>query len=264
MEIRKTEAGIDWFECTLPAGASARPEMEFAYKVSECATRCAGREDRERFGFFGYRGWRQGTIVYGERDTGSYARASGPLATDLALAMGTEGVHVARMDVQTTVWFDQDNTRVAEDFAYVAVANREAGLIKANTRINLRQGFGHGDTAYIGSSKSDRMLRVYDKGRESGEERYRHAWRFEVQLRNEPATECFRRWKEAGSGEGFLAQVVAGYLIERGLSSFRHMGYWGAVSVGIRSLDRQVGKVLRVAGVASCPHRPVAGSLRLR
>jgi len=66
-------------------------------------------------------------------------------------------------------------------------------MVSKSKKVRIVQGFenvkdglvGNGGTIYVGSGKSDRMVRIYDKGAEQGVE---GDWvRFEMQLRNESA-----------------------------------------------------------------------------
>lgn len=263
-QVLRVEAGLDWLDVTLRRPVTLREEADFAYKVSAAATEWSKGEKREPWGVLGYRGWRQGAFVYGERPTDDMARASGPGANALGVALASCRVHAARLDVACTVWFDEDRPGYAEAFAANAAANREAGLIRANVHIRHVKGFGHGDTAYIGSAKSDRLLRVYDKWRESGDDAYKFAWRFELQLRNESADKALSDWRQAGASTEWCRDVLAGYLVERGLHSFRHMGYFTSVTALEPTIAPYFGVHLGMAAKWGCPFRGASHSLRLR
>lgn len=262
--VIKVEAHVDWLDVTVRADEPLRVQADFTYKVSEMARRRENGDERRPFGVLGYRGWKQGAVIYGERSTDFMARATGPAADSLARTLVGTRMHVARLDVAATVWFDEDRPGYARQFAAAAAVARENGTMRPNTHIRHVNGFGGGDTAYIGSAKSERLLRVYDKWRESGKDEYQFAWRFEVQLRNDYALLAWKAYEQAVDREAFCKDFLAGYLTERGLASFRHMGYWGAPYSLVSTTTDHGRDVAFVALIPGCPHCGAPRSIRLR
>jgi len=58
---------------------------------------------------------------------------------------------------------------------------------------------------------------VYDKEKESGDEVYESAWRYEAELTDQYAVDAYWNLMEAKFGEPMTARLVLGYLKMRGL-----------------------------------------------
>lgn len=223
----RRSVGIDWATISLPKDSPLIDQARFELHASQTARKDHSDESRKRFGWKGYFGWTQGRIRFGQRYDGSLVIASGGTAKSLCDCLDTSGVHVSRLDIAVTAWMEGDHTSLAETLAAAASIARDQGLMHPKTKITFVKGFGGGDTVYIGSRTSDRMLRVYDKWRESGDDGYKFAWRYELELKNDMATLSFDEWRKGGRSDRFLEGIVATYMQNRGLASFRHMGYWG-------------------------------------
>jgi hypothetical protein len=80
-------------------------------------------------------------------------------------------------------------------------------------------GFGEGDTTYIGTrGKKAVVLRIYDKGKESGQPEYQNAWRYEAELTDQYATMCYYECLDTSWGEDMLARLLVGYCRMRGVA----------------------------------------------
>ena len=97
-----------------------------------------------------------------------------------AIIIDVPGVHVTRLDVA----FD-DHTGIF-DLNQIAdqLRNAEYTSITTNWRVEFSN---KGTTCYIGSEKSNLMIRIYDKARERGCEDGEHWVRLELQLRDQHA-----------------------------------------------------------------------------
>jgi hypothetical protein len=211
-------AGCDYVRLTMRRTRdAAEPETlyskVFAALVEEGAL---GTAEVEYWRWLGYYGKRCGPAAYGSSSQGHILQVSGSAAQDVSpVAVRFDGV--PRCDAQVTIWLSDDDPNVA---GRIARASKAFSLDKqfARWKVRLIEGFGDGDTAYIGSRASDCFVRCYDKGRESGlSEEYRNAWRFEVELADERAREVWALAAEAGSTTEYWASVVAGVLRSRGV-----------------------------------------------
>lgn len=138
--------------------------------------------DAKPWGANGYQGTSIGPVAWGLGREGGCLQVSGPGAEKLR-EINPPWDNVSRLDIQVTFWFEEDWEGIARDVARksssaaAAARHRPWGVQHIN-------GYGAGDTCYIGSRKSAVFLRAYDKWRERGkEESWRHAWRFEVELK---------------------------------------------------------------------------------
>jgi DNA relaxase NicK len=75
--------------------------------------------------------------------------------------------------------------------------------------------FGGGQTMYVGSVKSDRMGRIYDKGLELKTYPSGALWRYELQLRNEVANKIADTLSSSGGRGQEIGAAVATFFRQR-------------------------------------------------
>lgn len=166
--------------------------------------------------WLGYYGETCGNVSYGAGSQGTILQASGWAADNLqGMAVPFDGA--PRVDVQVTVWLGRDTPGYAAGFSLASLEARE-GAHGGKWAVKLIQGFGAGDTLYLGSRQSNAFVRIYDKWRESGmKDEYRHAWRFEVELKNEAAKEVWTGAHSAKQSPETIAGWVRWYLARWGV-----------------------------------------------
>lgn len=134
----------------------------------------------------GYRGWAVGKFFVGSGHNGFYARASGSWAADL-IELGLPWENCPRLDIQATFWYPSDvadiTLSIVEEAALAARDSAKSRPISVRRIVS----HGDGDTVYIGARSSDIMFRIYDKMRESDNDDYVNAVRFEVELKGRHA-----------------------------------------------------------------------------
>lgn len=193
------EVALDYARLTWSNLADDKAIRDILRKVAyTCVVDAEGQvPDFEPWAWLGYVGSKSEHAAYGSGAQGSILQVSGG-AADVLRHLDFPSGRASRCDVAITLWYEQDNPMVAE-----RVAERSAAVSKTRGAVawsvNLRRGYGKGDTAYIGARTSDRYIRVYDKWRQSKErEEYKYAWRVEVEYKNAPAAAL---WARAHKGE---------------------------------------------------------------
>lgn len=167
--------------------------------------------------WMGYYGENSKHVAYGSGTQGSILQVSGSLAQEVR-RFNPPYDGVPRLDAQVTVWFKRDIPHLARWAADESVQAREKSH-GGKWRVNVRAGYGDGDTCYLGSRQSNVFIRIYDKWRESGlAEEYRHAWRFEIELSGSPAAEIWAGAHAAEPRPEAVAGWVRWYLARRGVS----------------------------------------------
>lgn len=158
------------------------------------------------------------------------------------------GCRISRMDVRLDVPADVLTPALMDEWARAGLLVTRAQQARWVDGYDVRTGEARGGTWYLGSPKSERMLRVYDKQAESGEGPPRT--RIEMQLRDHAANALALAMLEAEDPiEAFLDALV-GYVDVRLLDNpqperrTRHPE-WDAVMQGARA-----------AKVAKPPRRP--------
>lgn len=167
--------------------------------------------------WLGYYGETDNVCSYGSGVQGSILQVSGAQAQEVR-RHNPPYDGVPRVDIQVTMWLKRDVPYVARYAAQESVVER-ARTHGGKWRINVRDGFGDGDTCYIGSRQSDVFIRIYDKWRESKlAEEYRYAWRFEIELSGAPAQAVWAGAHTAEPGPETVAGWVRWHLARRGVS----------------------------------------------
>lgn len=175
-----TSAGIDWISATARSGSSRSTLAAVGARL------IAGENDGDNtpraWHWRGYVGWQCGSVVAGERADSYFCQVSGSVASLYWLMVLEAGPTVTRLDVQVTA--GSPSPRHDE-------ATHQWERIEGNGNLRRRAGWRQhiltrptGSTLYVGSPKSDRRLRLYDKHAEDPEHYPPGSWRYEVQARH--------------------------------------------------------------------------------
>lgn len=219
----RTKVGA-WYAAVDYVRMTWRPQWDYGSLVHDLSKLClvAGKGSSsevvraEPAAILQYHGWRWGKCFLGEAEQGLMLQASGLSAQYIIEARLTPD-NISRLDLQVTVWMTEDTPNVAVDVARDAVEARERARGR-RVAVRLIEGFGAGDTAYIGTrGKKAKFLRVYDKWRESGDSEYMNAWRWECELTDVHAVMAYWNIADTGNGPELIRRLVAGYFAERGL-----------------------------------------------
>lgn len=209
-------AGSDYLRLTLKEGAYV--DAAAIYRKAAYAVVGATTEDVsgfERWAWRGYVGERCGSVAYGSGPQGSILQVAGWQAQEEVL-LSVPFDNIPRWDVQLTVWFTVDVPYVA---GQCALESDEARRKVAHRpwKVAMVEGFGSGDTTYIGSRSSDSFIRIYDKWREADEaEEWRYSWRFEVEFKDGAANANWPETREALPSPDWYAALVVDTLRARG------------------------------------------------
>jgi DNA relaxase NicK len=198
--VTQWAAAVDWVTCTW-----RDDKEEGAFKAVTSLARDAAHETSDgsltpSYGVIqGYKGSRCGKVFVGRlTGQGTLLTASGAAAHWLVSKSGMEPDNVSRLDVQTTFWQEKENVQLVKQVAEKSAAAR-VGAKGRPWRVQLRGGFGEGDTAYLGARTSDSFLRCYDKGRESGEAFYNKAIRYEAEYKRDTALRAYHHLMVRGA-----------------------------------------------------------------
>lgn len=214
----KYEAAIDYIRVTLPARASDHEAIAFASEARLALGIGGGQDEGKKARYLGYYGEERGGVFYGARHDGWMVQASGHAADAVARLKMAKTARCTRLDLALTIWFSERQEKIASIVAQEAKTARETGLAHASTKIQLIDGFGDGDTVYIGSRTSEQFARVYDKERESGKAYYVNAWRFEIEYKGDRATPLWTALRTDGYRSDQIGETVVSWFRERGIS----------------------------------------------
>jgi putative hemolysin len=178
-------ATVDWISGTCPI---ISPEYKECEKVGYTLIDNEQEAGNELLSMqtSGYGGLKCGKVYYGTRHDGSYIQATGEGADRYWRSIGTAFKRITRLDAAVDVKYsppDPDFIRWCARDSHEARAS-----VKNPWKVRFQDGYGAGDTAYIGSYSSQHFMRIYDKEKESGDENYKDVIRFEAVLRKANAT----------------------------------------------------------------------------
>jgi len=178
-------AGVDWITCT--AATPARSELLAAVGWAIAYGEADAGNDLRPWSWMGYSGVTSGGASVGQRSDGVICRLSSGCAADHWIRPASIAEHVSRLDLAVTVRLLPEENPAAEAYrlATQAGAGRRGRSIQRATHIET---LSEGETCYLGSRKSARFGRLYNKGLESKEEMYRDCWRWEVEYKEQAAT----------------------------------------------------------------------------
>lgn len=211
-------ADIDYLRLTMKPGGYD----EDTYRIYGAIWRdtvaqiTGGDTAAEEWRWQGYTGKTARGVSFGYGPAGAIIQAS----STAAAILGDQAVpwdNCTRVDVQLTFWLNEYDGNVARRIADQVNDARGQGAGR-RARPRYINGYGEGDTAYIGSRSSNRYIRVYDKERESGDtEGYAAAWRFEVEYKDDLAPAVWEEAPRRGDRSIWAYSVVAAEMARNGV-----------------------------------------------
>jgi len=213
------DAGADYVRLTYGGNSEEAYKVFERYRsaVVELAYSYDPTAQTRAWGWLGYTGVQASTAACGIGPQGAILQVSGALSHS-AVLLDLPRTGVPRLDVQVTTWGEPAPAQLPGYVSRETLAARE-GANGRPWKVALINGFGAGDTCYIGSRKSDNFIRVYDKGAESGESAYAGAVRYEVELKAEAAEHAYAAMVQAGTeASDCAASLLKGILAARGVT----------------------------------------------
>jgi hypothetical protein len=204
-------ASIDWFSGSIRETAKRLAAERLFGVVADHATKLG--EKTLDSTWKGYDLHRVGGLTWGRRTADDYLELRSDAAAAWWLSFYPTIFHVARIDLAVT-WKPPARRLNLAKLLYQTTCNRnDRGANPPQLR--YFETFGGGQTMYVGSSKSDRLARIYDKGAEMGVPEPGYLWRYELQLRNDPAGHIAAEIVASTAQGRLVASVVGTYLRQR-------------------------------------------------
>ena len=219
-DIRSPECAFDYLTMTWrdeirnTALGNTRNVMEWAERRP---LNIGGKDFTKVWAWQGYTGWQCGQVCVGERADGSIVRLTGKAAHDWATDKLPTGHNVSRLDIALTVWGVSDQSKEIALHSVRADEYRK-GLRSRPFDVRLIDGFGDGDTLYVGSRTSEQFVRIYDKERSpNGGSEYKTALRYECECKEQLALRAYQRCVSNGYSAASCLSVLTGLLDRRGI-----------------------------------------------
>ena len=223
-------AHIDWITTTWPAdagiqlGTAVEALWSWYCQLDKGVT---GGGPLQRWAWQGYVGWQMGSLCIGERLDSTIVRVSGALAHMYWQANKPTGHNVSRLDICIDIW----HAKMPDEM--IALHNGEAlqyrsGIEGRPYAIAHVNGYGGGDTLYLGSRSSETFGRIYNKEQESnGKPEYEGCTRYEVEYKGETARQVVSRVGGRRNDSRCIAAEVQSVLIRRGIDLSDYVGQVG-------------------------------------
>lgn len=216
MRAHKVVSGVDYLTLTCPRNAPIASRVSVARAATRAAELQGEGKEKARARWYGYDGWQQGRIFFGEREDGFMVRATSAVANDLAFLLPSADLSISRIDVQVTVWYEEPAMMLAKEMHAAACVSRETRQAARRMKIRLEDGSGDGDTLYLGSRSSAVFGRIYDKHKESSNASYTNAWRWELQVKDELADRLYTEVRSSDLPAAEITRTVGGWFAYRG------------------------------------------------
>lgn len=247
------ESQVDWLTVTRRGSLSDDKLLN----LGEFIAAREGREDPTICDWLwrGYNGKRGQHFAYGRRWDTDILQLSSHLAAEFLDDAWTRAHNCSRIDLAVTVQYAQDAREEVKN-AYVNGCEWNESQPNGPERTFICNSQG-GSTATIGARESDLYARVYDKQRESREQRYERCVRWEVEFKGKVALDVIRRVSSCADRPSLVRDIVSTHFRRRGAAA-EWMGDNGEVRVNNR---RPVsGTISRLAWLDSSV-RPVIAKL---
>lgn len=211
------DAAMDYVRLTLRGGSDATTiDVYQPYARAALALSDDQNITGESWNWMGYRGTNYGLVQVGAGHQGAILQATQWAAQRLA-ELKPPWDNVARCDAQVTLWYDQDRGDMIRELAEAVVARRNEGRGRP-VSVRHINGYGKGDTTYVGTRNSSKLLRAYDKYREQGEgPDYQYAIRLEMEYHNEAACDVWASPPGYPHTRHSVAAIVGGALQNYGI-----------------------------------------------
>lgn len=235
------EAGIDYITATTTAKRGEASLDAFGAHLvdAEIAAGSQGRTYRAE----GYFGRHAGSAAYGRRPDGALVRLSGALAGEHWAQVVQLASNVSRLDLQVTILPTEGATqRLAR---HVSEAN--AWWLKHPTRHKPKvhsSPLGP-ETLNLGSRKSDRCARIYDKGLQSKDPFYSGSLRYEAELHNKLAFHMAQQVDAVEFQAAYIAEYVYSFVSVCNLQVPRREGVYQLINERPAGRPRDRSIVLR-------------------
>lgn len=234
--VELVSVGIDWLTVTAQTPAGKRALGENWLRHRDRLARLG--ETLKKGGFQGYVGESIGELFFGRREDGFLLKVSSSAAEGIYSELPMHELHTTRIDLQATVRLTAYNPDIGKILADRRDAKPRPPGQKLKPKQNVRLGYGEGDTYFIGGRSSPRFGRVYDKDKESGDERYANCWRFEVEYKKLMAPKIVEYLQQEKHLHGAIIDVLKGQFDEWGIElPVVANGVLVAGSIGRRSFD---------------------------
>lgn len=209
---KSVKVSLDYLTLTY-ADQQTRMLVEDAVKGQIHAREREGEDIRSWQGL-GYTGLGAGGISWGTREDTDIVRASGMWAEHMFDVLRSYRGNCTRIDLQVTVELETPKRGVASTWYSRLILRGTSSPARSTSLIVNSRG---GETLYIGSRKSDKFGRLYDKGAEARTADPGQIYRYEVEFKGDAAPIIYRSLTASKARPILVAATVERFFEERGV-----------------------------------------------
>jgi hypothetical protein len=206
-------AGVDWITATARAGPRANEMYAVGDRqlaLQECLLQQSRAGSRHQYVI-----WGCGDARVGIRDKDILVELVGEAARMHWREVAQAADNVSRLDIQTTIRFDPaEPEHGSEIYAGLCAENVDRARPRWLSAVLKDE---RAETIFVGSPRSERRLRLYDKAAQDPQGGYDGSWRYEVQLRDESALDMALRLLLQRDVPAAVAASVSAYLRKHGI-----------------------------------------------
>jgi hypothetical protein len=211
--ISRLAASVDWLTAT--SMDSRRWPSQTVYSRHLVSSEASLGNPRQAWGANGYIGESAGRAAYGVRTDSLLLRLSSDLANDCWEHVHSLNFKATRVDFAVTVWLTAPDTGVAlRGYRSGIGCGTLNGRKPVYSYICDSQG---GSTVYVGRRSSERFGRLYNKSAESDDEAYANAWRYELEIKGDPAAAALSAIGGRTDWRTTIAATVFDFFASRGI-----------------------------------------------
>lgn len=236
---------IDWLTFTATKEANRVGLWNLGRELVELSANEGN--DRRPWRWRDYSGFHGGNATVGRREDSDILQLSGHLADEWFDKAWLTSDHCTRLDLAVTVWGGGDLGNLAERHNSEVLAWKE----EHNREISVKLITDNGtpNTLYLGSRHSDLFARIYDKFVECGDPAFKGAWRYELEIKGDPAQRGAAYLHSAGDRPGRIRGSVFQHFARRGVRPvYSSVG----ADVPIRTVRAPSDAASRLSWLATC------------
>lgn len=213
-EAMLVNEGCDYLRVTSSYEGHIKSLFKYGWTIAQAVE--GPQTEARRARLLGYEGYACPQCFFGSRSDGAMMQVSGETARAAGSAILATMAKATRLDFQVTL-------RPSEGVAFAIEQAYHDALAKPYSRgvppdIEMRIGRDGARAVTIGKRSSQYYARIYDKFRESGDEQYAGAVRWEVEVKAEAASALQIAWLCASPMRDYPRAWVAVWFREHGVT----------------------------------------------
>lgn len=210
--ISSVHCAIDWVTLTATDDVHRRGLCALGEQL--VASERKGGNDVRNWRWKSFDGQHCKRATWGRRDDCDILQLSGELADEQLDHAYLTSDHCTRIDLAVTWKVGADGRNIADRTAGEVLAWKEATNSTLGFKVIADN--GRSNCIYLGSRTSDLFARCYDKGAESGEPALAGFWRWELEVKGQPAQRAIAALHSLGNRADRIRDAVCEHFARRG------------------------------------------------